>query len=58
MSDMRRVEYMIGTLKTTSYKEAIEISTKSGLPIVTMLTKIESKKPELATRVKRRLGLI
>ena len=58
MNDMRRLEYMIGTLKTTSYKEAIEISTKSGLPIVTMLTKIEPKKPELAPRVKRRLGLI
>ena len=55
---MRRVEYMIGTLKTTSYKEAIEISAKTGLPIVTMLTKIEPKKPELAPRVKRRLGLI
>ena len=58
MSDMRRVEYMIGTSKTVSYKEAIEISTKSGLPIVTTLTKIEPKKPELAPRVKRRLGLI
>ena len=58
MSDMRRLEYMIGTLKTASYKEAIEISAKSGLPIVTMLTKIEPKKPELAPRVKRRLGLI
>lgn len=55
---MRRLEYMIGTLKTASYKEAIEISAKSGLPIVTMLTKIEPKKPELAPRVKRRLGLI
>ena len=55
---MRRLEYLIGTLKTTSYKEAIEISAKSGLPIVTMLTKIEPKKPELAPRVNRRLGLI
>ena len=58
MSDMRRLEYMIGTLKTASYKAAIEISAKSGLPIVTMLTKIEPKKPELAPRVKKRLGLI
>ena len=55
---MRRLEYMIGTLKTASYKAAIEISAKSGLPIVTMLTKIEPKKPELAPRVKKRLGLI
>ena len=55
---MRRLEYMIGTLKTASYKEAIEISTKSGLPIVTILTKIESKKPELAPQAKKRLGLI
>ena len=58
MSDMRRVEYMIGTSKTVSYKEAVEISTKSGLPIVTMLTKIEPKKPEFAPQTKKRLGLI
>lgn len=58
MSDMRRVEYMIGTSKTVSYKEAVEISTKSGLPIVTMLTKIEPKKPELAPQAKKHYGLI
>ena len=58
MSDMRRVEYIIGTSKTVSYKEAVEISTKSGLPIVTMLTKIEPKKPELSLFAKKRLGLI
>ena len=55
---MRRVEYMIGTSKTVSYKEATEISTKSGLPIVTILTKIEPKKPALAPQAKKRLGLI
>ena len=58
MSNMRRVEYMIGISKTVSYKEAMEISTKSGLPIVTMLTKIEPKKPELAPQAKKRYGLI
>lgn len=58
MSNMRRVEYMVGTSKTVSYKEAMEISTKSGLPIVTMLTKIEPKKPALAPQAKKRLGLI
>ena len=58
MSDMRRLEYLIGTLKTTSYKEAIEISTKSGLPIVTILTKIEPKKPALAPQAKKRYGFI
>lgn len=55
---MRRVEYMIGISKTVSYKEAMEISAKSGLPIVTMLTKIEPKKPELAPQAKKRYGLI
>ena len=55
---MRRVEYMVGISKTVSYKEAVEISTKSGLPIVTMLTKIEPKKPELSLFAKKRLGLI
>ena len=55
---MRRVEYMIGISKTVSYKEAMEISTKSGLPIVTMLTKIEPKKPELSPQAKNRYGLI
>ena len=58
MNDMRRVEYMIGISKTVSYKEAIAISTKSGLPIVTILTKIEPKKPELAPQAKKRYGLI
>ena len=55
---MRRVEYMVGISKTVSYKEAMEISTKSGLPIVTMLTKIEPKKPELAPQANKRYGLI
>ena len=55
---MRRVEYMIGISKTVSYKEAMEISTKSGLPIVTILTKIEPKRSELAPQAKKRLGLI
>ena len=55
---MRRLEYMIGTSKTASYKEAIEISTKSGLPLVTLLTKIETKKQELTFFATKRLGLI